>query len=168
MDDQAPIMPQDENTLPSDTPQTNAKSDIEPLPHNRTSAISRAKKLPTRILSRMLTMAARGNGYRTIAKALSIPESTVKARLRQFRPVLSQLGNSEFYRDTRESVITAAEFQALKSMMATDKHAEATLQQSAYAFKVLHSAGRLERNLSTANVSTKFDPVEVRQLTRTK
>ena len=52
-------------------------------------------------------------------------------------------------------------------MMSQDKMEKATLNQSAYAYQVLHNAGRLERGQAT-NITASYSKVITEDVTNSK
>lgn len=131
---------------------------------------ARNRKYPSRTFTKLLSMIARGLGSKTIAKALGIPLGTAKKRVKELKPILFGLRNeAPWYQGIRGDVLNAAEFRAVKSMMDPRKHAKAGLKDAAYAFKAIHAANRLERNLTTANTaSVSLNPIDVTHLRKAK
>lgn len=113
-------------------------------------------------LAAIVDMHARGVALDKIAGAVGRPRSTVWLAIRKFGRVFKGLKSVPNYEKTRQSILSAVELESLKLMVDPNKQQTAKLRDVAYMFKCVHGANRLERNLSTANVSTaKLDPVRL-------
>lgn len=89
-----------------------------------------------------------------IAEIQAIPIRTVEQRLVGFDVVLREIKNLETYRAKKADIIEAAEALCLKSVV--EKLPDATCREATYAYDRIYNSGRLERNLSTANISNKI------------
>lgn len=94
-----------------------------------------------------------GHSQSEIARFQHVPENTVKSRLRRFRELIQTVQNLPEYIQRRAELIAAAECLALN--LVVKKLPTGNLGDATRAFKELHAAGRLERNLSTANIESK-------------
>lgn len=90
--------------------------------------------------------------YQEIADQLGEPKSSVYKALAQLVALTHDHERMEQYEEIRPALLSAAEERLLASLVDEEAIAKATLNNRAYAFQQLHSARRLERNLTTANV----------------
>ena len=122
---------------------------------NRTS--SKSRKLRRRMnasqVSKALELSARGLSLREIAKVTDTPKTTVAEAINRYESWLSELRELPLYESVRSQLLSAAELRILNHL--TDKEAlqKTSANGLAYAFKQVFDARRLERNLSTTNIS---------------
>lgn len=114
----------------------------------------KVKDLTNSETKKVISQMVAGVPIPVVAASVGISEGAVKQIREQFRDVFNTLGEVENYRKVKSDLFDAVELKALKSLMDQDKHDRATLNQVAYSLSVLHNAGRLEKNLSTANINT--------------
>lgn len=88
-----------------------------------------------------------------IAAQFGISDSAVAAIRDEFGVIFRTLKDVDKYRKVKAELFDAVELQTLKSLSNSEKHERASLNQVAYTMQVLHNAGRLEKNQSTANVN---------------
>lgn len=86
-----------------------------------------------------------------IAAAVGLSTKTVFNRLKQFDILLKGLDRLDDFERNRGSILAAAQYKTLKSMMDDEKIAKASFNNLAYGFTQLHMAERLERGKSTTN-----------------
>ena len=73
-----------------------------------------------------------------------------------FKPLLEHIKNVQGYRVQRADILDAAHMMAIQSLSNPQKHADASLNQAAYAAEVLYKMSRLEQNKSTSNSSVAY------------
>jgi hypothetical protein len=105
-------------------------------------------------VAKVLDLKARGLSVAEICGAVGLKDTRVKDILRQFKPIFTELENNEAYQNVRRDLLSATELLLLKSLNDPEKLAKSTLNGTAYAFKQVFDARRLESNLSTSNVAT--------------
>lgn len=88
-----------------------------------------------------------------IANVAGVHPNTVRNIQADFRQLFDNLEEVESFRSVRADILDAIDLTLLKSMLDPSKHEKATLAQLAFAHSKLYESSRLERNLSTANVS---------------
>lgn len=110
-------------------------------------------KLTQSELAMVVTDYARGLPQTEIAAKMGLSDSGVSQVLAKFAPMFAELGNVKEFREAKADVYDALQLQALKSMSDPDKHASATLRDLAVAADVLQRNSRLERGMSTNNLS---------------
>lgn len=103
--------------------------------------------------SRIVELAVKGVPKTEIAKITDTSRKQVYRILDKFKPVFTELENVHEYQDVKSQLFNASELKLLKSMMSQDKLDKASVNNLAYAFQQIFTAGRLERNQSTSNVS---------------
>ena len=91
--------------------------------------------------------------YQEIADQLGEPKSSVYKALAQLVALTHDQERLEQYEEIRPALLSAAEERLLASLVDEATIEKASLNNRAYAFQQLHSARRLERNLSTENLS---------------
>lgn len=114
-----------------------------------------ARKITRRQEGQILEMAAQNQSLLTIAKRFDLSEKAVSKFLHQYDGLFKLLPDVDNYRHAKARLFDAAEFRILQSLVQESKIKKASLNNCAYALKVLHEAGRLEKGLSTSNVHTK-------------
>ena len=90
--------------------------------------------------------------YQEIADQLGEPKSSVYKSLCGLVALTHDHERMEQYEEIRPALLSAAEERLIASMVDEECIEKASLNNRAYAFQQLHSARRLERNLTTANV----------------
>lgn len=118
-------------------------------PGRKRRVISDAKK------AEILTLKARGYPNAVVAREAGVEASSVTRLLAQYSGLMQELENVERFRDGKADLLDAAQLRVLKSLVDASKLDKASLNQVAYAMDVLYKSNRLERNQSTANVSTR-------------
>lgn len=98
-----------------------------------------------------------------IAEVSGIGRRRIPEYLEKLAPVFPKIQELAEYREYREKMIASVEQTALESVVVqlTSCNPDDKLRDKAYAFDVLHRAGRLERGASTSNVSVKAQYTEV-------
>ena len=91
--------------------------------------------------------------YQQIADQLECAKSSVHEALAPFVKILETPEAVAAYRNEKASIIDALEMLLLLDMADIEKRKKASINNLAFAADKLHQMGRLERNLSTANVS---------------
>jgi phage antirepressor YoqD-like protein len=114
-----------------------------------------------RKVSKVLDLKARGLSISEIAKVTDLGLTRTKEILREFRPVFNSLDDIEKYQHVRRDLLSATELELLKSLNDQEKISKSTLNGTAYAFKQIFDARRLESNLSTSNVNTQSVQVTI-------
>ena len=94
-----------------------------------------------------------GNSLAEIAEILNTPRSTVYYRLQAVLKMLPPRSEIDAYRDNKSSILDAAEYKLVCKMLDTDTIEKSTLNNAAYAFQQIATQNRLEKGLSTSNVS---------------
>ena len=102
-------------------------------------------------IAETLSLKIKGFKHREIAKLQGISLSTVETRISQLKPLLKHIEDYPEYMQRKAEILGTAEMLALKSVVTGLP--DATVKDSVYAFKEIFNAGRLERNLSTQNIS---------------
>jgi len=113
------------------------------------------KALAVKQLRRQLSLRAQGVSIKDIATATRCPERTVQERLKMFAPMFQDLDKVKDFRGVKADILDAATLTFLKSSMSPDKLEKASVNNLAYAARQTFDMGRLERGLSTSNVSTR-------------
>lgn len=113
-----------------------------------------ASKLTQGELATVVLDYARGMQQGEIARKMGVSDSAVSLILDKFKPAFAELHNVEEYRKAKADILDSVQLQTLKSMSDPEKQASANLGHLANAFDVLNKHARLERGLSTQNVST--------------
>lgn len=106
----------------------------------------------------------RGWSLPSIAHHMQIPLSTLYARLQAVSVFFKGKGAAEanqIYIDFRSEFLNTAERVILTQMMEPETLKRASFNNLAYGFQQIHTARRLEMDLSTANVSSR---VQVRDM----
>ena len=103
----------------------------------------------------MPALLAAGKTVAEISQELQLHSNTVRQWSKELLEKYPELMNVGEYEQNRADLISAIEGKALKSIH--DKITDAHVKDATLAFKVLHSAGRLERGLSSTNISQKVD-----------
>jgi transposase len=123
-----------------------------PKRNNRTSRKLR-RTMNARQVSKALELSARGLSLREISKVTDAPKTTVADAIARYESWLGEIKELPYYESARSQLLSAAELRILNHL--TDKEAlqKTSANGLAYAFKQVFDARRLERNLSTANIS---------------
>lgn len=102
-----------------------------------------------------LKLRLQGLSCEEIGKIFSVSRSAVDQALQKFKPFLESLNGSSLqaYSDERASLFNVVEQHLTGSLLDPDALAKASLNNRAYALKVIHEARRLESNQSTSNIS---------------
>jgi predicted DNA-binding protein YlxM (UPF0122 family) len=111
------------------------------------------KKLTQNELVKVLDLTLKKVSQTDIAKVTGFKPQAINDTIERFKPVLTAMGDYEGYNQNRARILSAIEGKLLESLTDEEKHKEANLQQVAISFDKIHNAGRLERGLSTANIS---------------
>ncbi len=89
-----------------------------------------------------------------IADHFGVTKQAISQALKSFRGLLNSDASSvEAFDSCKPQLLSAVEQKMLQALLDPDKLQKASLNNVAYAFTQIHSANRLERNLSTDNVS---------------
>lgn len=89
-----------------------------------------------------------------IARMLGLDKSTVCKAKKRFASLFSEMPAVGAYRSVKADILEAAEIQALKTVNEGLKRSKTSVRDSTYAFKVLFDATRMEKGLSTKNITT--------------
>ena len=136
--------------------------DVEVLPAvQKTPKRRKNTKLTAEETKAILNLHIAGNDEKEIATIVGRHIITVKSCINIHESMLEQVKDVEQYENLRTKLFSTAELQALRSMMDTAKHDKASLGQVSTAFRTLHSARRLEDNLSTANINNKHKYIDL-------
>lgn len=103
--------------------------------------------------------------YKEIGDYYGVKPKTVSAALRKLLKEIDDPALNAAYRDGKVEVLTGMERVIASDLMDPAKRKKASLNNAAYALKVVHEIGRLERGESTSNVSVRAltESVESRQ-----
>ena len=102
-------------------------------------------------------MASNGQSTKTIANKLGITAGTVRRWSKAILDSYPNLPEVLEYDENRADLVAHIEGKALKSIHDKIDKPNVALKDATLAFKVLHTAGRLERGLSSQNISQKVD-----------
>lgn len=145
--------PQTEN-LPATTEETEPE-----LPEE---SPKRVKKVVTDTEARyIISLKSKGLGIRKIAKVTGRACSTIQRCLKKHEEMFEELANVDAYRGFRRDMLTATEYRLLKSVEDPEKIKAANLRDTAYAFREVTQARRLEEGQSTSNVSQQIARVDL-------
>ena len=92
-----------------------------------------------------------GMGSKEIAIMVNSTPATVRSVLCRYRKQFKGLDQVDDFKQIRSDILTASEYSVLESINKPGKMDAASLGELAKMFSVIHTANRLERNLSTAN-----------------
>jgi len=67
-----------------------------------------------------------------------------------------EIKKAQVYEENKPPILSAMEIRLLNSLADPSKLAQATTRDAAQAFKVIHSANRLEQGKSTSNAAVSF------------
>lgn len=100
-----------------------------------------------------------GLSEKQIAKKYNISVDTVRNCLNPIRRIVKPYTKEqlEYYRENKADLIDAVQFKIILEMANDQKVKKASLKDLSTAFEKLHTAGRLERNQSTDNISMKHE-----------
>lgn len=101
-----------------------------------------------------LTLLAQGLSDDTIAAQLKRSAGAIKRLRVKYQGLIDALPTGQDYAVIKSGLINVGEFNALKSVIETVQDPAIRCRDAAFAFKVLHEAGRLERGLSTRNTES--------------
>jgi hypothetical protein len=120
----------------------------------KTKKIRKRKKLNRKQLGRLVTLRARNVPVGLIAQELDVTKNAVEQAIKEFRPLFQELGNIKHYRTIKADLLDAAQIVALKTIVrGADK---ASMRDGAFSYRILNEASRLEKGLSTQNISKKI------------
>lgn len=88
-----------------------------------------------------------------IADRFDCSQQYVSEVLEAFSCVFKRLPQSGMFPDLKQSLLDGTALNLLFAMNDEEKLARASVGNCAYAFKIMNEAGRLERGLSTSNIS---------------
>lgn len=133
---------------------------------NKVTRLSPAQKQRAEEMQKVLvigTGALVGLRQDRIAEEAGVSRRVVPEYLAKLAPIFPKIQEIAEYKQFREQVMQSVEQSALESVMTqlTSCNPDDKLRDKAYAFDVLHRAGRLERGASTSNVSVKAKYTEV-------
>lgn len=112
-----------------------------------------AKKLTQNELATVVLDYARGTPQHEIAGKFGVSESAVSLILEKFKPAFAELGNVEEYRKAKADLLDSTSLAVLKEISNPSKILDSDLRALSFSYDVLNKHSRLERNLSTSNVS---------------
>jgi IS30 family transposase len=90
--------------------------------------------------------------FAEIAKALSVPKSTVHAALHRLNDLIPDPSQVAAYEAVEASVLTSAKARLLASCLDSDVIAKASLNNRAYAFSQVANHERLVKGQATSNI----------------
>ena len=102
-------------------------------------------------VKRILELKVLNTPMELISTATDTPVHKIQSIIKEFSNVLGYLEELPDFRRAQRDLIDATMYPVLKSISNPEKLLEATIGQSALAFKVLHQASRLEHDKSTSN-----------------
>ena len=102
-------------------------------------------------VKRILELKVLNTPEELISTATDTPVHKIRSIVKEFSNVLGYLEELPDFRKAQKDLIDATMYPVLKSISNPEKLLEATIGQSALAFKVLHQASRLEHDKSTSN-----------------
>lgn len=102
----------------------------------------------------MIELIGKGLNQTDIGRVLERPQDLVAPYFRAFTGALLDMQEVKDYRELKSDILEATEAKAIKFLNDDRKMEAATLRDLAYAFKEIHSAGRLERGLPTKTVAS--------------
>lgn len=116
------------------------------ITHPKSQKIDVAKALKLRL---------QGNTFDEIGRIFNCHRSAVQQALQKFEAFTSQAetGTLTAYSEHRADLFNVVEQHLTGSLLDPDAMAKASLNNRAYALKVIHEARRLEKGESTSNVS---------------
>ena len=91
-----------------------------------------------------------------VARNMKVHRSTINVALKPFKQVIEQNQAGQAYRENKPLILDAVEMDLVGMLCDKDKRKKATLGNVAYALDKVNNINRLERGLSTVNV-TNFD-----------
>lgn len=123
-----------------------------PMPTSKVIAHPKSQKID---VSRALKLRLQGNTFEEIGKVFDCTGSAVHQALSAFESFINKLqpGQLTAYSEERANLFNVVEQHLTESLLDGDALAKASLNNRAYALKVIHEARRLESGQSTANVS---------------
>lgn len=135
---------------------------VEPVPaRKKTAPVPKHRREAMR--GAVAALVAEGLPQEVIARKVGVSSRTIRSwnleTLKRF-PIISSV---PAYVEDRTDSVQAMELKALESINVTLDSPSVTLKEATLAFKVLHSAGRLERNLSNLNVNNQISFTESKQ-----
>lgn len=98
-----------------------------------------------------------------IARKYEVSQKTVSRINQEFSQIFELLPKIEDYQEVRDKLLTATEFNALRSVNNKDKLEKASLIQVASTFEKIYKCRRLEQGLSTDNQSIKQSTIKITQ-----
>ena len=90
--------------------------------------------------------------YAEIAKALSVPKSTIHAALHRLNDLIPDPDAVAAFEAVEASILTSAKARLLRSVLDEECIAKASLNNRAYAFSQVANHERLIRGQSTSNI----------------
>ena len=106
-------------------------------------------------VSRALKLRLQGNTLEEIGKVFGVSRAAVHESLQRFEAFTSkaQAGTLTAYSEQRSELFNVVEAHLTESLLDGDALQKASLNNRAYALKVIHEARRLESGQSTTNLS---------------
>lgn len=148
--------------------QENVTAEVLPAEEGKETPTQRYNRNGSRLSherkkAKAVELAAQGVAMSDIARAVGLPKSTVKDCLKRFKPVFKKLGQVNDFRSARADIISAAQLTVLESVVSPSKIRKASLLATVTSAEKLFKMERLERGLSTENISTKtFTTLEIK------
>ena len=102
-------------------------------------------------VKRILELKVLNTPMELISSATDTPVHKIQSIIKEFSNVLGYLEELPDFRRAQKDLIDASMYPVLKSISNSEKLEAASLAQSAIAFKILHTASRLEHDKSTSN-----------------
>lgn len=117
--------------------------------------LPKGQRLSRNTQSIILKQYLSGVKKKEIARNFQIDPEIVNDIIDDFKPVFKELANLPAYRQAKVDLLEASELSLLRLVNCPEKQAKASLSGSAYALEKVHNIVRLEKGLSTQNISQK-------------
>lgn len=106
-------------------------------------------------VAKALKLRLQGNTLEEIGKVFGVTRAAVHDALQRFQAFTNKTdtGTLTAYSENRSELFNTVEHHLTESLLDGDALAKASLNNRAYALKVIHEARRLESNQSTSNIS---------------
>jgi len=136
-------------TVPAQTPKTKK--------NGRPKGSKNSRDVTTRArIAKFLQLRVESRSQKEIKAITGMSTGAISALDNMFKPLLEHIKNVQGYRVQRADILDAAHMMAIQSLSNPQKHADASLNQAAYAAEVLYKMSRLEQNKSTSNSSVAY------------
>lgn len=95
----------------------------------------------------------KGWTFEEIGNLFGVSKQAVAQRMRKFISILQSPDSIKAFRDAKPQILDSIELKLLSQLVDDDKLKDASTNNIAYALKQVHEMGRLEKDLSTANIA---------------